>query len=165
MDVIRAPQAIRTSMVSNTDRYTSYRPVVAGEVYTTSGVVTDSAARVTVTYSKATARHHQISCLPVPEVAADRSGCRAAVSTCQLRPVMGWPLLPLWPPPVVGASDSTATMPESRTSRKDIGPGSRQRNSTSWNDASARPTIRTFSCERRSLCGLVSQSPECRYDI
>lgn len=155
-------------MVLNTDHYTSCRPAVTGEVCTTSGVVTDSAAQVTVTCSKATARHLRISCPPAPEVAAvDRSGCRVAVSTCQPRPVTGWPLPPLWPPlvAVVVASVSTATTPESRTNRRDIGPGSRRRNSTSWSGVSARPTIRTFSCERRSPYGSVSPNPEYRYNI
>lgn len=145
-------------MASNTDRCTSCRPA-ATEVSTTSEAATAAAVQVTST-TRATVRHRR-SC-PRPSAAAeaaDRSDCRAAVSTCPARPATGWlpPRLSLRL--VAGATETT---PASRTSRRDTEPGSRRRNSTSWNGASARPTIRTFSCARKSPCGSASPSPEYR---
>lgn len=155
-------QATRTSPVSNTDRYTSCSLAAAVMAVP----ATDSAE----TTCKATVsrRHRRHNCrrpLPEPATAADRSDCRAAVSTCP-RPATGWPLQPPPPPPPLTreaeAVGPTVMTPASPTSRSDTARGSRRRNSTSWNGVSARLTIRTYSCARRSPCELDSPNPECR---
>lgn len=146
-------------MVSNTDHYISCKRVA---VDTTSASATDSAVVEVMDTCRVTACRRR-SCLLPPAVvaaAADRSDCHAVVSTCPPRPVTGWPppRLSLQPE----AAGPTATTPASQTNKRDTGPDSRQRNSTSWNGALARPTIRTFSCVRKSPCGSVSPSPEYR---